>query len=153
MNDREVIAWFDSTLANVLTADLVDVDTQVAWPGMQFDSDSFPADKDWYQPKIMLGQPSAAELGPLGQNVVDGFYQVVLYGGTANNESEQVLRDRVYPIVEAFKRGTTFSGTNPAGQRYCIHCKSSWIFNSDRDTMTARWTVTVRVRFEAYMDN
>lgn len=153
MTDREILAWFDSTLSNVLIADLVDVATQVAWPGMPFDADAFPANKDWYHPKCVLGSPSPAELGSRGQNVVDGFYQVVLYGNTTSNESEQALRDRVAPIVEAFKRGTTYSGVTVADEHYCIHCKSSWIFNSDRDTMTSRWAITVRVRFEAFMDN
>jgi len=158
MIDTPIRSFFDTTLRTVLMAAGVTTDLdaaaggQVAWPGTNFDSTLVAEDTAWYRPTQIVFDPTQAGIGTLAQNRFRGIYQVDVFGPATGNYTEQDVIDLLAPVCAAFKRGVRYSN-DPVIPRACVTCNQSWIFHSGRDTLTARWMVSARVKWVAYLDN
>lgn len=160
MIDTPVRSFFDTTLRTTLLAQGVNVDAdvslggQVAWPGTTFDSTQVSDDKPWFQPVYIPFEPRAAGIGTLAQNSMRGIYQIDAYGPISGSHTEQDVINLLEPICNALRRGVRFSTPDAPGvPQVCITCNQSWIFRSGRDTLTARWLVSARVKWSTYLDN
>lgn len=159
MIDTPIRGYFDNVLRTVLQAQGINTEDrsalggQVAWAGTVFDSADVADTAPWFQPNYIPFEPHAAAIGTAAQNTMSGIYQVDAYGSYTSNATEQDVINLLEPLCAALKRGTQFTTPITATEHVCITCNQSWIFHSSRDTLTARWVVSARVKWNTYLDN
>ena len=167
MTDLMLRLWFDSQLSDIMLGRpdpltgvptttpmqvngvAVEPMTEVAWRSSQFDSVDFPPTRAWFRPTFTPFTPSPDAVGTAARNKVSGIYQVDMFGPIEGDDTTEAQMIRILePIQKAFCRGIQYSTPD-----LCLTCMQSWVSNSERDKDTARWMVSIRVRWTATLAN